>query len=366
MNNLDRGYVSEVDSIGKAEWHSVLTGFDDANIYQTWSYGEISWGSGKLSHLVLRNEGRPVALAQLRIVRFPFLFKGIAYLNWGPLWHPRNDEDRIVNLQNMIRALRNEYVLRRGLVLRMQPKIIEEADSQGTSSIFRQEGYIRSPDPMRTFLVDLRPSIEELRKNLHRSWRRSLTFAEKQGLILEEAKDQEHFELIHEIYSQMKARKKFFGNMQLDMLEVHKNLPDALKMKIMLCKERGETISVLGWSNLGTICYPLIGATGDRGLLAKASFLLWWEMVSDAKAHHATYCDTATVHEKRNPGGHFFKQGLAGKDSLETRYTGRFDAHDNLFAYRFLRTAFGLREKAINSARRIKIWGRRDRTHDDT
>jgi lipid II:glycine glycyltransferase (peptidoglycan interpeptide bridge formation enzyme) len=219
---------------------------------------------------------------------------------------------------------------------------------------------------MRTFHVDLRPSIEDLRKNLHRSWRRSLAFAEKQGLILEEAKDQEHYDLILKIYSQMKSRKKFFGNMQLDMLEVHKDLPGELKLKIMLCKERDEVVSVLGWSNLGTVCYPLIGATGDRGLYAKASFLLWWEMVLDAKAHHAAYCDTATVHEKRNPGGHFFKQGLAGKDALESRYIGRFDAHRNFLTYGFLRTALGLREKVVNAARRIKIQSRSDRPRDNS
>lgn len=366
MNNLDRGYTTEVDSIGKAEWHSLLADFADANIYQTWSYGEVAWGSKQLSHLILRRDGRPAAMAQLRIMQLPIFQKGIAYLNWGPLWLPRFDSDHLLCLKNMIRALRNEYVSKRGLILRMQPKIIEDADGQRILSLFREEGFLRTPDPMRTFLVDLRPSIEDLRKNLHRSWRRSLTFAEKQGLILEEAKAQEHYDLILKIYSQLKARKKFFGNMQLDMLEVHKDLPSELKLKIMLCKERGEAVSVLGWSNIGNICYPLIGATGDRGLIAKASFLLWWEMVRAAKAHQAAYCDTATVHEKRNPGGHFFKQGLAGKAALETRYLGRFDAHRNLLAYGFLRTALGLREKIVNTARRIKIWSRRDRSRDSS
>ncbi len=366
MNKLDRGYTTEIDSIGKTEWHSILAGFADANIYQTWSYGEVSWGPQRLSHLILRREGLPVAMAQLRIWRLPILQKGIAYLNWGPLWRPRIDNDHLVCLKNMIRALRNEYVSKRGLILRMQPKIIEDAYSQRILSLFREEGFLRTPDPTRTFLVDLRPSIEDLRKNLHRSWRRSLTFAEKQGLILEEAKDQEHYDLILKIYSQMKTRKKFFGNMQLDMLEVHKDLPSELKLKIMLCMDGGEAVSVLGWSNLGIICTPLIGATGDRGLLAKASFLLWWEMVRAAKAHQAAYCDTATVHEKRNPGGHFFKQGLAGKDALETRYIGRFDAHRNFLAYGFLRTALGFREKIVNTARRIKIWSRSDRSCDSS
>ncbi|HSA94597.1 MAG TPA: hypothetical protein VLJ16_01005, partial [Acidobacteriota bacterium] len=113
------------------------------------------------------------------------------------------------------------------------------------------------------------------------------------------------------------------------------------------------------WSTLGKICTPFLGATGNRGLSSKASFLLWWEMIKDARARGADYCDTATVHEGRNPGGHFFKQGLAGKDAQESRFVGRFDAYRSRLLFLLMKTALALREKAINAARRIRLSGGR-------
>lgn len=355
MKSLDPGYSAEADRIGKTEWHALLPAFDDANFYQTWSYGEKIWGDGYLSHLVLRRDGRPVAAAQLRILRLPVLRSGIAYLNWGPLWRPVYDQDHSLHLKNMVRALRNEYVGKRGLILRIQPKIIDSDESRAVQSVFLEEGCVHSPDPMRTYFVDLHPPLEHIRQNLSRSWKRSLVFAEKQNLMVYEAREPDHYGKVLEIYSQMKTRKRFFGNTQTTVLRVQEDLPEELKLKILLCQQGDETAATLGWSSLGRICVPLIGATGNRGLLAKASFLLWWEMIKDAKARNADYCDTATVHEGRNPGGHFFKQGLAGKDAQENRYIGRFDAFRSYPLFLFTKTALALREKMINAARRARV-----------
>jgi hypothetical protein len=259
----------------------------------------------------------------------------------------------------MVRALRNEYVGKRGLILRIQPKLIDTEENQWVQGFFAQEGYVRCPDPIRTFLVDLHPQIGQIRQNLGRSWKRSLIFAEKQNLIVYEAREPDHYRKVLEIYHQMKTRKGFFGNMQMAVLRVQEDLPDELKLKILLCQQDDEMIATLGWSNLGRTCMPLIGATGDRGLLSKASFLLWWEMIKDAKVRNADCCDTATVHEGRNPGGHFFKKGLAGKDAGEIRYIGRFDAYRSYPLFLLTKMALSLREKMINMARRLKVGGRR-------
>jgi hypothetical protein len=359
MKSLDPGYSAEVDETGKTEWHTLLFAFDDASFYQTWSYGETIWGARELSHIVLRRDGRPAALAQLRILRVPVLRSGIAYLNWGPLWRPAQDHGHFLHLKNMVRALRNEYVEKRGMILRIQPKIIDSGENREVKGVFLEEGYVLSPDPTRTYLVDLRPSLEQIRKNLSRSWKRSLVFAEKQNLMVIAASEPDHYRKVLDIYSQMKTRKRFFGNTQMTVLRAQEDLPDELKLKILLCLQGHETVATLGWSSLGMICMPLIGATGNQGLTSKASFLLWWELIKDAKSRHADYCDTATVHEGRNPGGHFFKQGLAGKDARESRYIGRFDAYQSLPLFLFMKTALAMREKFINAARRTRRGGSR-------
>ena len=70
----------------------MLDQFEDANVYQTWSYGGIRWGKKNLSHLVLKRNDEVVGIAQIRIVRPTKLKFGMAYLRWGPLCHRRGRE----------------------------------------------------------------------------------------------------------------------------------------------------------------------------------------------------------------------------------------------------------------------------------
>ena len=95
--------------------------FQDANIYQTWSYGAVRWGQTHLSHMVIKKDGDVLAVAQLRIVRPTSLRYGIAYLRWGPLWDRRGRESNLEIAAYTARALEEEYAIKRGLVLRVLP-----------------------------------------------------------------------------------------------------------------------------------------------------------------------------------------------------------------------------------------------------
>ena len=110
MRELGPGYVSEIDAVNEGTWWEILEGFDDANIYQTWSYAVVRYGRQHTSHLVLKEKGEIVAAAESRITRVPFLDVGVAYIRWGPLWRLRNAEAKEERFRQAIRALRNEYV----------------------------------------------------------------------------------------------------------------------------------------------------------------------------------------------------------------------------------------------------------------
>ena len=48
---VDPAWQVEVDRATPADWSAMLDLFEDANLYQTWSYGEVRWGGKNLSHL---------------------------------------------------------------------------------------------------------------------------------------------------------------------------------------------------------------------------------------------------------------------------------------------------------------------------
>jgi lipid II:glycine glycyltransferase (peptidoglycan interpeptide bridge formation enzyme) len=207
---------------------------------------------------------------------------------------------------------------------------------------------------MRTFVVDLRRPLEEMMQKFPRTWRQSLRFAEKQGLRIWEASEPGHLERAAVINRQMKARKSYIGSDSGELLAINADLPKDLRLKVLLCDHDGETIAALGWSHIGKVSFPLVGGTGDKALKFRASYLLWWEMIKSCQADGFTACDTAGVHQERNPGGYLFKRGVAGRDAQETAYIGQFDAYSGYPAYLVFKTAMSLRESLRNGARRLK------------
>ena len=67
------------------------------------------------------------------------------------------------------------------------------------------EGEKRS----RTILMDLSPSLDDLRQGLRPHWQRELKVADKQKLEIIEGREDELFEMFIEMYREMVARKKF-------------------------------------------------------------------------------------------------------------------------------------------------------------
>jgi lipid II:glycine glycyltransferase (peptidoglycan interpeptide bridge formation enzyme) len=176
-------YRVEVDIVNEEVWSNLLLEFADATIYQTWSYGAVRWGNKNISHLVLKKNGTVVGLSQLVIKKIPVLGAGIAYVPWGPIWRKEVSEYNINNLKVLLLSLYKEYAVNRNLLLRIAPNIIENGSSE-ICSIFEELGFKKniSVAPYRTLLVDLSPSLMEIRKKLDQKWRNQLNRSEKNGL----------------------------------------------------------------------------------------------------------------------------------------------------------------------------------------
>src|SRR5688572_15936668 len=157
-------FTAEVDQINEAGWNSLLKGFADATVYQTWSYGAVCWSDRQLSHLVLKEGSVPVGLAQLRIVRVPIVGSGIAYLRWGPLCRRERSVWQPAVWQAMIEALVDEYAVRRGLLLRVIPHVFQQdAWAAEMGLLLNQTGFREDPTvrKYKTQRVSLKPSVED-------------------------------------------------------------------------------------------------------------------------------------------------------------------------------------------------------------
>jgi hypothetical protein len=207
-------YSIEVDACTDSEWSRWLDLFNDASIYQTWSYGSVRWGDRSTSRIVLKLGGEVLSLAQLRIVRPAALKFGLAHLRWGPVLHRKAGELDLQAARRMAGALRDEYVVKRRLFLRVHSNAFEETDRgrvfAAAFSDYESEEF--SPgDSYRTMVLDLAPPLDVLRRNLDQKWRNQLNRAERNGLSIREDATGEQFAIFVRLYDEMMARKKLSG-----------------------------------------------------------------------------------------------------------------------------------------------------------
>jgi lipid II:glycine glycyltransferase (peptidoglycan interpeptide bridge formation enzyme) len=328
MRALHPDYTSEIDCTSEQAWCGILQDFDDANIYQTWSYGEVTSGARNISHLTLRKNGQIIAAAQVRIAKIPLLRFGIAYVQWGPLWRHSASRADTVAFGQILRALRNEFVCKRGLILRIFPILFSD-DASLFSEILTHEGFLAFEDdlPGRTILIDLNHSLDEFRDGLGRNWKRNLKAAEGKTLEILEGSEDKLFESFIEIYEDMVSRKKFPKPNDINQYRiVQARSPEKFRMKIMLCKSEGRPCAGLIWSELGKMGIELFAATNGVGTKTKGSFLLRWKLVEGLKNRNIATYNLNGINPVKNPGGYKFKTELAGKNGRDVFYLGKFDS----------------------------------------
>jgi len=314
----NHGWQVEVDRVAQAEWEEMLELFSDANFYQTWSYGRVRWGSKNLSHLVLKRNGEVLAMAQLRIVRPTILKLGVAYLRWGPLFERRGRPINLEVASNIAQALEEEYVRKRRLFLRILPNAfvgsVRAEVMRSAFSCFRGEPST-ADNTYRTFVLDLSPSLEDLRKSLDRKWRNQLTRAEKNDLKVIAGNGPEEYKIFCQLYWNMRNRKTFettvdvkeFGRIQDEIDEPH-------RMRVLICEDKGVPVAGLVASAMGDSAIYMLGATSDKGLNSKGAYLLHWTLIQWLKANRVRWYDLGGIDPEGNPGVYHFKKGFSGAD----------------------------------------------------
>lgn len=307
----------EIDRVSPEEWGRLLNQFDDANLYQTYSYGCIRWGAKNLSHIVLKKGHDVVAIAQLRILRPSKLKLGIAYVRWGPLWCRSGTTDNWEAISRIVQAMEEEYVHTRGLVLRIMPnaflgsmrgEVMAEALKR-----FRAEAVLPG-DQKKTLVLDLSPALPGLRLQFQRKWRNQLTAAEKRNLIVTSGTSMEEFRTFGSLYREMRRTKRFnsFVNIE-EFTLMQAALPEAHRMRVFLCFEHQTPLSGLVASVMGNTAIYVLGAAVGEGRRTKASYLLQWNLIQWLKERQIHWYDLGGIDPDKDPGVYHFKRGLSGE-----------------------------------------------------
>jgi Acetyltransferase (GNAT) domain len=345
MRPLDPPYTPEVDAVDEQRWYRILQEFDDANIQQTYAAGSVSCSRGNLSHLILKKNDEIVAAAQARITRIPLVNVGTATIQSGPLWRRGASKPDPEVFRQAVRALRNEYVCRRGLVLRLYPDLYSD-DSPHFTSVLAEEGLPLSPNGAgnRTIVMDLGPSLDELHGGLGKNWKRNLKLANRGGLELIEGTSEDLFEAFLGIYKEMVSRKKFVSFADINKFRrMQVLLPENFKLIIMLARSDQGLCAGLICTAIGKSAAYLFGATSNAGLKSSGSYLLQWKLIEKLKERGFSTYDLDGIDPIENPGTYTYKKDLAGVNGRDVYLLGRFDSHPGPLSHAFVNLGDGLK-----------------------
>lgn len=320
------GFTYLIDEISRDEWMQYLIRFSDANISQTWEFGEIRWGNEKMNRIVIKKYGQIIGMAQARILNIPLIGGGVSYIHKGPVWKPLNELPDKNDYRIILRILKKIYVDDRNKILSIVPNEMEYGNKD-LELILEEEGFkqMKSYKKEQTIFLDLK-NLDEIRAGMRRKWRQYLGYAENMGLDLVLGTGDDLFNISLSLYDEMHRRKGFrkISDMKLYQ-KVHELLPPERKFKILICKYKGEPIGAMVWAEFGDTGYPLLAATGDKGIIYKCSYIIWWKMIKTMKENCMRRCDMGGIDPEENPGGYQFKTGISGKTGLNTTLFRQFD-----------------------------------------
>ncbi|MBN1981888.1 MAG: peptidoglycan bridge formation glycyltransferase FemA/FemB family protein [Chitinivibrionales bacterium] len=332
MFTLPISYAYTATTLSQHEWTSILSQFSDASICQSWEYGAVRWGSGALHHILLKKNQTVVAAAQVRLLKLPMIPVRMAYIATGPVWKPRFLKPDHQNYRLILAALAHEYCVKQNssfIVLKSQE--FKESNS-AISAISRDERFYQlshffSPN-RQTIFVDLRPTEEELRKQLDKKWRHSLKCAEKEELAIAEGYDDKLFTTFIGLYTELKKSKGFIGVDVEEFKKIQSMSDKNNRMRITICYHQGRPVSGSVCSLMGDTVIGLLSATNAEGRKVRAYYLLQWDEILWARKAGALRYDLNGINPKRNPSVYHFKAGLNG---VERTFAGVFFYGKTLF-----------------------------------
>ena len=309
-----------VDDISLDQWPALAARFGDYNYCQCWEYGEALAARQRCEavRLAVEDDGEPVALAAARVKRVPLARTGIAYVSGGPLLTDAAASPAALGM------IREEMVSRRALVLRVSPRPIG-VEPERVRALYGEAGFIESAGGgYRTIVLDVSGDLGGIRKGFDQKWRNCLNRSEREGLEVRSGTDDALFGEFAALYGRLLERKTFDAPLDAAFYrELQGRLPDSDKLVVTVAYRTGAAVAGHVASILGDAAVYVLGATNEEGLASKASYLLQWAVIEEARRREMRFYDLGGIDPEANPGVYHFKRGLGGR---EVTFAGPFEA----------------------------------------
>ena len=294
----------EVHNFSQDTWENLVSQFDGLSLLQSWEYAEAKaqTGSWAVERGIFSVDGKTIGAAQAMVRALPVIGGGLVWINRGPLWHSAE-----APFADLVAALKSTYVDQRGFYLRIAPPLPEEDLVQSVATLANEPGWASA-------MLNLSPSVEDLRQGLKQKWRNGLNKAERSGFEVEEGTDDALFTAFLEAHTEFSDAKGFATGVTPDFL---RNLNDLSredgKLYTLVARLDGKVVGSALIAHYGDTGEYLAGNTTDDGRRLNAGQLLLWRAVEALKQQGIRQFDVGGMDEILTPKGIYrFKEGLGG------------------------------------------------------
>lgn len=290
---------------------------------QLWEWGELramgGWRPVRL--LIGPSRDEPVAGAQLLLRDVPLIGWRLAYVPRGPIG--ALDDPRVRD--GLVAALRGLGRAERIATVRVDPETTSD-DAYGAALVTAPWRAAAKIQPPTTRVLDLSPSIDELRSAMRRKHRQYVNKAERGGVTIEHFDGMSDPEAaraalddFNRIYNLTADRAGFVARMPYYYERMWKIFARAGRCRLSFATIDGDRVATLFHFTCGRRVVEAYGGMTDLGAESRANYLLKWSAIEQAKDEGYAVYDFWGV---ATGGIAQFKEGFGGR---EVEYVGARD-----------------------------------------
>jgi peptidoglycan pentaglycine glycine transferase (the first glycine) len=302
------------------QWNDFLTRQARGHLLHSYEWGELlKFLGGRIYRLGALDGERLVGAMLLSVAPVPFLG---GHLNWlyssrGPTVESPDSPALAPLLECAHKIARQEHAV----VLRIEPNIADDDPAlEHWLAIYHRYGFRSNPIAVhgrRSWVLDIRPSMEQLLSAFKMTWRQNVRSAERKGVVIREAESDADFITYYQLLKLTSERDAFFihsADYHREILRHFASKGDAI---LYLAEYEGEAIAAKMLIRFGDWCWDMFGASANSKRNLKPTYLLQYSCIQWAKAQGCSYFDFRTIPEILQPGEEMwgvyeYKRGFGG------------------------------------------------------
>jgi peptidoglycan pentaglycine glycine transferase (the first glycine) len=310
------------------QWNAFLVRQPRGHLLQSYEWGELNkYLGGKIYRLGALQDGNLIGAMQLTVapVPLPASIPGV-HLNWlysvrGPTVESPDSPALPALIEHAHSLARQEH----SVVLRVEPNIADDDPNEHVwLAAYHKLGFRSNPVAIhgrRSWVLDIRPSAEQLLANFKMTWRQNIRAAERKGVIIREAQGEADLTTYYNLLKVTSERDDFFIHNQAYHQEILRHYASKGDAVLFLAEHEGEAIAAKMLIRFGDWCWDMFGASANHKRNLKPTYLLQYRCFLWAKEHNCSYFDFRTIPEVLEPGEEMwgvyeYKKGFNGFSRL--------------------------------------------------